>query len=233
MTKKTLYQEGEELPWVEWEKAEPSLVQQQMDARLDQFDRHRGELLQLLHDAAQGHSFDEDKLWRYLANAAQFYVATERVIEDDKETTDRIEELGKIAATARKLRKLVERCDLDLSDAWFESDPAGELAVWKPTHLANGMEHLANFADHINILIEDLRNQRRRGRPGRLPPGTVRRLAYIFREATERRPGRGKGPFQRLVNLFLETMGRPLSEEVVIDTIQRVLKRGDNPLKIS
>ena len=210
-----------------------------IEVKLAGFERHMPALLDILRSAnrcrsAPG-SFDSATVGRRLHGIAEFYFwrgAVKAVSASAPKS--RLRTLKKTLAAACALIDETLQSDAgdDLCWAWWEaqseySETAGNFVdlLYIERGFKEAVAELVTLQTAASR-VADKPPMKQEGRPTVLPQDLVVSLAHLYREATERKPGAGPGPFARFVAEFLEAIGlRDIASATVIDAIKRARER--------
>jgi hypothetical protein len=193
---------------------------------LAMFDKNKEKLLQRLIDGRkQGAGrtvFDAEALWTALRRAAEGYLLYEQTRKSAPSNTQTANDLAKIKRNLSAAHALLEKPDVfsELLRAIFHERYTKEpSAVLKADPFVGSkiFAELAKGASHVRKLeMAATRGAANaRSKPGRpnsgstiLPSEYIVGLAKLFRDATDRVPGAGEGPFGRFLVEFLNAIGR-------------------------
>lgn len=171
-------------------------------------------------------NWSESDAWEYIERVSGAKIESMMYLEAIG--PDSADVLDQIAGTARKLARLLRKSRVNLSHELYDA-VAGTLrsddgpALWSVSATAVGVER---FAQRVESIGRGMKHKRRVGRPTTLSQSVVEDLARLYVKATGKRPGRGRGPFQRIVSKFMVAHGSKMNADHVADLIQAALRPG-------
>jgi hypothetical protein len=221
-----------------------SKSEEQIEAHLAAFDRHKDDLLAILQKVCERRpktEFSKIKAWGKLRLMALVYLDQEASIERRRmgvPAADRMKlllQLGNALGEARC--KIVDAMQHDIRGRlfleWCEAHGSTDL-----TESLDALEF--DFDKMVGTVVEGLAvletaairaAEEERQSPGRpsgtsvLPHGFIVSLESVYRGITGKPAGAGPGPFARFVGKFLEALGRHTTEQSVIAAIKDARKR--------
>ena len=215
-------------------------VKAAIEARLLEFDQHKGLLLNILRDAHNHKSepFNEDKWWHHLTSLAHTHYWQTRVKQETMPAADREARLRELAKALGKARSMTDKAmqddvSNDLFSAWWEGTDE-PLSVVRDD---NGSIVLVRTAEELfKEAVADLaaletaalraaseaheRTRHRGRRRWTVPPDCINALWVLYRGSTGVEPGAGHGPFVRFVCAFLAAIRANVSEDYVVDLVK-------------
>jgi hypothetical protein len=221
--------------------------QQQLQARLVEFQRHQEELLDILQKACQRRptikSFNKQKAWWSLEFMAAAYLVREankrkRTLAPASDRADLLDQLGSALAEARRKLDEVKQHDVRgyLLIEWCEANGNPD---WTSPVIEVFESEFDKMVGGVTASLTDLEDaavraaQQIRQAPGR-PDGTgalqhdlIIGLESTYRDITGKRGGAGPGPFARLVKEFLNALGHEMTEAAVIGALLDAKRRDE------
>jgi hypothetical protein len=203
-------------------------------APLNEFDKHRKTLLDILSKVRGSESFDKDNSWCALRRAAYHYF--QRPVKKEVLPARRAERLRELAKKLRRVRHVLGKAmqddvGFDLFRGWcVETNTShegahvhnrdGTVELNKITELASNLSTLEGAASRA---ARDVRTKRGppRGR-GILTLADVLALASVYQRSTGQKPIMGPGPFADFVEKFLIGVGR--SADIAQDYVVEAFK---------
>jgi hypothetical protein len=227
--------------------ARTEAVRAAIEARLVEFDHHKGPLLNILRDAhnnsPKSEPFNDDKWWLQLTILGNLYSGQAIGKKETMPVADRearLRELAKASGKARDLTDKAMKDDVgdDLFSAWWEeTNELRASVVWNddgsfaPVRNADEMFEeavagLAALEKAARRAANEAHEKRTgRGRTGTVPPDCIDTLWVLYRDSTGAEPGAGHGPFVRFVCAFLAAIRANVSEEYAVELAQKARSR--------
>jgi hypothetical protein len=219
-------------------------VKAAIEARLVEFDHHKGALLTILRDvhnqSAKSEPFDEHKSWFRLTSLASTYYWKARVKQEVMPVADREARLRELEKALGKARAMVdEAMENDVGDAlcssWWEGTSEYAEAEGRFVDLLYIEREFKTVVTSLATLeTAALRaaseaHEKRAGHSGprrrTMLPDYIEPLAAVYRSSTGAMPGAGYGPFVRFICAFLAAIRANKSEEYVVELVQDARSR--------
>lgn len=222
---------------IEFEKPDPGLAA---------FYQHKNDLLNNLRElhgrGPKSEPFDEDKAWRALIRAAQWYCRRPKIRQKTVSPARRVERLHDLAKALGRAHKMAHRAlqddvSTDLFRGWCaaantSSAASGALNADRLTRIAEEItEVVGSLATLEAAASRAARNVPTKPGPtrgtGMLTMHDMNALEGVYQRSTGLKPNIGPGPFAQFVEDFLTAIGRgdDTSRDYVVEALKYARKQ--------